>query len=37
VLEVDGNRIEQIAVTFIERPQRRESADGFGEDEDEIQ
>jgi len=26
VLEVEGNRIEQIAVTFVERPQRHDSA-----------
>ena len=37
VLEVDGNRIEQIAVTFIERPQRRDPDAAFGEDEDEVQ
>ncbi len=38
VLEVEGNRIERIAVTFIERPQRRDSSDAYGdEDEDEVQ
>jgi putative hemolysin len=30
VLEVDGNRIEQIAVTFVERPQPRRGDDGGG-------
>jgi magnesium and cobalt exporter, CNNM family len=33
VLEVEGNRIELIAVTFIERPQRREPTELFDEDE----
>ncbi len=34
VLEVEGNRIERIAVTFLERPQRRdEAADYVDEDE----
>ena len=28
VLEVDGNRIEQIAVTFVERPQPRRTDEG---------
>ena len=37
VLEVDGNRIERIAVTFNERPQRRDLADAFDADEDEVQ
>ena len=37
VLEVDGNRIELIAVTFEERPQRRDLADAFDADEDEVQ
>jgi len=32
VLEVDGNRIERIAVTFVERPRSREGADGAPED-----
>jgi CBS domain containing-hemolysin-like protein len=33
VLEVDGNRIEQIGVTFVERPQpRRTEGDGFSDD-----
>ena len=37
VLEVDGNRIEQIAVTFVERPQPRRG-DGRGDEpEDEIE
>jgi len=36
VLEVDGNRIEQIAVTFEERPRRRDPADEFLDD-DEVQ
>ena len=33
VLEVDGNRIEKIAVTFEEHPQKRNSAEDFGDDE----
>ncbi len=37
VLEVEGNRIEQIAVTFEERPRRRESADDMLDREDEVQ
>jgi CBS domain containing-hemolysin-like protein len=40
VLEVDGNRIEQIAVTFEERPQRRDDpADALldEDDDDEVQ
>jgi putative hemolysin len=37
VLEVDGNRIEQIAVTFEERPRRRDPADALFDDEDEVQ
>ena len=37
VLEVDGNRIELIAVTFEERPTRRDPADALLEDEDEVQ
>jgi magnesium and cobalt exporter, CNNM family len=36
VLEVDGNRIERIAVTFLERPHRRVAAVDFG-DEDELE
>jgi putative hemolysin len=37
VLEVDGNRIEQIAVTFVERPQPRREHDRGDEPEDEIE
>ena len=37
VLEVDGNRIEQIAVTFEERPKRRDPADALLDDEEEVQ
>jgi CBS domain containing-hemolysin-like protein len=37
VLEVDGNRIELIAVTFEERPKRRDPADALLDDEDEVQ
>jgi CBS domain containing-hemolysin-like protein len=37
VLEVDGNRIELIAVTFEERPMRRDFADALLDDEDEVQ
>jgi CBS domain containing-hemolysin-like protein len=37
VLEVDGNRIELIAVTFEERPKRRDTADDLLDDEDEVQ
>ena len=37
VLEVEGNRIELIAVTFEERPKRRDPADALLEDGDEIQ
>jgi putative hemolysin len=37
VLEVDGNRIEQIAVTFVERPQPRRGDDGRDQAEDEIE
>jgi len=33
VLEVEGNRIERIAVTFFERPQRRDVTDYVDEDE----
>jgi CBS domain containing-hemolysin-like protein len=36
VLEVQGNRIELVAVTFEERPQKRDSAADFGDD-DEIE
>jgi magnesium and cobalt exporter, CNNM family len=37
VLEVDGNRIELIAVTFEERPKRRDPADALLDDADEVQ
>jgi CBS domain containing-hemolysin-like protein len=37
VLEVEGNRIELIAVTFEERPKRRDPADALLEAEDEVQ
>ena len=37
VLEVDGNRIELMAVTFEERPQRRDPIAEYVEDEDEVQ
>jgi putative hemolysin len=37
VVEVDGNRIEQIAVTFVERPQPRRSSESGEEQEDEIE
>ena len=37
VLEVEGNRIEQIAVTFVERPQPRRGDGGADEPEDEIE
>ena len=37
VLEVEGNRIELIAVTFEERPQRRDSADALLDHDDEVQ
>ena len=37
VLEVEGNRIEQIAVTFVERPQPRRGDGGHDEQEDEIE
>jgi len=36
VLEVEGNRIERIAVTFVERPQRQDSA-GDLVDDDEVE
>ena len=36
VLEVEGNRIERIAVTFVERPQRRDSVTEYV-DEDEVE
>jgi CBS domain containing-hemolysin-like protein len=36
VLEVEGNRIERIAVTFEERPEPRDSAPDFV-DEDEVE
>jgi len=34
VLEVEGNRIERIAVTFVERPQRQDSAGDLVEDDE---
>jgi magnesium and cobalt exporter, CNNM family len=34
VLEVDGNRIEQLAVTFVDRPQPRRTADELLEDDE---
>jgi hypothetical protein len=37
VLEVDGNRIELMAVTFEERPRRRDPADALLDAEDEVQ
>ena len=37
VLEVEGNRIELIAVTFEERPKRRDPADALLEDGEEVQ
>ena len=37
VLEVEGNRIELIAVTFEDRPQRRDPVDALLDDEDEAQ
>ncbi|MFL5909008.1 MAG: hemolysin family protein [Gaiellaceae bacterium] len=37
VLEVDGNRIEQIAVTFVDRPQPRRAESGEDRPEDEIE
>jgi hypothetical protein len=39
VLEVEGNRIERIAVTFEERPQPRREAEAeyVDEDEDEVE
>jgi len=37
VLEVDGNRIEQIAVTFVERPQPRRTAAGDDFSDDDIE
>jgi hypothetical protein len=36
VLEVEGNRIERIAVTFLERPQRRDAVAEYV-DEDELE
>ena len=33
VLEVEGNRIERIAVTFVERPQPRDSVTDVDDDE----
>jgi putative hemolysin len=37
VLEVDGNRIEQIAVTFVERPQPRRTDEGDAFSDDDIE
>jgi putative hemolysin len=37
VLEVDGNRIERVAVSFLERPERRSRDELFGADEDDIE
>jgi CBS domain containing-hemolysin-like protein len=37
VLEVEGNRIELIAVTFEERPKRRDPADALLDHEDEVE
>jgi CBS domain containing-hemolysin-like protein len=37
VLEVDGNRIEKIAVNFIERPPARRSQGDYFDDEDELE
>jgi len=37
VLEVEGNRIEQIAVTFVDRPQPRRAESGEDRPEDEIE
>jgi putative hemolysin len=37
VVEVDGNRIELIAVTFEERPKRRDPVDALLEDEEDVQ
>jgi len=37
VLEVDGNRIEQIAVTFVERPQPRRTDEGVDYSDDDIE
>jgi CBS domain containing-hemolysin-like protein len=36
VLEVEGNRIERIAVTFVERPQQRDVVEDY-EDDDEVE
>jgi CBS domain containing-hemolysin-like protein len=37
VLEVEGNRIDQIAVTFEHMPRRRDPADALHDDADEVQ
>jgi putative hemolysin len=37
VLEVEGNRIEKIAVEFVERPEPRRSAEELLEGEDELE
>ena len=37
VLEVEGNRIERIAVTFVERPQQRPDPASAYVDEDELE
>ncbi len=34
VLEVEGNRIERLAVTFVERPQQRQSSEDHSSDDD---
>jgi hypothetical protein len=34
VLEVEGNRIEQIAVTFLERPERRDVVQDYVDEDD---
>jgi len=37
VLEVDGNRIERVAVSFLERPDRRPRDGNLDDDEDEVE
>ena len=37
VLEVEGSRIEKIAVEFVERPQSRRSGDEFRAPEDDLE
>ena len=37
VLEVDGNRIEKIAVNFVERPAARRRDDDFFDEDDELE